>query len=186
MHARATIVVEGESDRLALLAVARRIDRNLSADGVVVMAVGGAGGFGAAIEEVLAEHPPGHRLAGLCDEDAADHLARTVARLGLIDHPSVGAMEASGFHVCRPDLEVELIRALGTGAVETIIEEAGELRSLRSLRRQPAWRGRPLDQQLRRFLGSQSGRSARYAPRFVESLEVAAIPAPLTHVFAAL
>ena len=37
---------------------------------------------------------------------------------------------------------------------------------------------------LRRFLGSQSGRKARYAALFVEALDLDAVPDPLTAVLA--
>ena len=67
-------------------------------------------------------------------------------------------MERLGFYVCDADLEDELIRALGAAAVERVLDTQGELAPFRTFQQQPAWRGRPTEQQLRRFLGTFSGR----------------------------
>jgi hypothetical protein len=88
-------------------------------------------------------------------------------------------MEAAGFFVCTIDLEDELIRALGTGQVEQIIKARGELRSLRTLQRQPAQRDRPAPDQLRRrgtILDAQdhwpAGRLPHMLPMTARSLGV--------------
>jgi len=48
------------------------------------------------------------------------------------------------------------------------------------LQTQPAWRGRDPQAQMRRFLGSGSGRKLRYARLLVEETAVrAALPPPL-------
>jgi hypothetical protein len=91
-------------------------------------------------------------------------------------------MEARGFHVCVADLEDELIRALGPARVEAVIEAQGELRSLRTLQKQPAQIGRTIEQQLRRFIGSKSGRKLRYARALVDALDLAYAPRPLVAV----
>jgi hypothetical protein len=80
------------------------------------------------------------------------------------------------------DLEDELIRALGAERVLEVVEGRGELRSFRTLGRQPEWRGRPVEQQLRRFLGAGATRKIVYAPLLVEALDPAAIPRPLDAV----
>ena len=67
------------------------------------------------------------------------------------------------FFVCRADLEDELIRALGVDGVLQVIEAAGDGPSWRRMRAQPAQRDRPVEQQLRRFMGTRSGRKERYA-----------------------
>ncbi len=84
------------------------------------------------------------------------------------------------------DLEDELVRALGVPAVEQVVAAAGELGALRTLQRQPAQRERPVELQLRRFLGSHSGRKARYARLLVEALDPDAVPAPLDGLLARL
>ena len=93
-------------------------------------------------------------------------------------------MESLGFYVCVADLEDELIRALGVAAVERIVEGQGDLdRSVRS-RQQPAQRGRPHAAQLRRFLGTSSGRKIDSAALLVDALDLANVPRPLDRVLA--
>ena len=81
-------------------------------------------------------------------------------------------MERLGFFVCVADLEEELIRALGVTAVEDVVDAQGDLGAFRSLQRQPPWRDRPPEEQLRRFFGSGSGRKIRYARLLVEALDL--------------
>jgi hypothetical protein len=95
-------------------------------------------------------------------------------------------MEALGFYVCEADLEDELIRALGPGRVEELVAEHGDLRPLRTLQKQVAWVGRPLDQQLRRFMGSGGRRKIRYARYLVEALDLDNVPRPLDRVLASV
>ena len=95
-------------------------------------------------------------------------------------------MERLGFFVCVADLEDELIRCLGPDVVEAVVAAQGELRSFRSLQRQPAHLGRPVDQQLRRFLGTRSGRKAAYARALVDALDLERVPRPLDGVLASL
>jgi len=88
--------------------------------------------------------------------------------------------------VCVADLEDELIRALGPPAVEDVVDSEGDLGSFRTLQRQPAWRERPLEEQLRRFMGSGGRRKIRYARLLVEALDLADMPRPLDMVLAHL
>ncbi len=94
-------------------------------------------------------------------------------------------MEALGFYVCDADLEDELIRALGAAAVERVVEAQGDLGSFRTLQKQPAWKGRAAEEQLRRFMGSGGRRKIRYARLLVEALDLATqVPRPLDRVLA--
>ena len=93
--------------------------------------------------------------------------------------PTRADLERLGFFVCEADLEDELIRALGPARVEAIIEANGELSTFRTLQRQPAQRGRPIEAQLRRFMGTRSGRKEAYAAYLVEALDLADMPRPL-------
>jgi hypothetical protein len=88
-------------------------------------------------------------------------------------------MESLGFFVCIRDLEDEFIRALGVEAVERVIEQQGDLRSLRTFQNQPFQRDREPEQQLRRFLGTMSGRKIHYAQSLVDALDLRGIPRPL-------
>jgi hypothetical protein len=93
-------------------------------------------------------------------------------------------MERLGFYVCVADLEDELIRSLGTAAVEQVIEAKGELGLFRSFQKQRAWQGRGHEQQLRRFLGTQGGRKIESAALLVEALDLTRVPRPLDRVLA--
>ena len=70
---------------------------------------------------------------------------------------------------------------MGADRVMDIVEERGELGPFRTLQKQPEWRGRPLDQQLRRFLGNSS-RKIDYAPLLVAALDLSRAPHPLDAV----
>jgi hypothetical protein len=154
------VLVEGGSDQLAVEALALRSGRDLAAEGVLVRPIGGAGN----VATVLAGLPTGTRVLGLCDAREA------------VVYRRAGSFE---FFVCDADLEDELIRALGVEAVLAIVEAEGELRAFRTLQQQPAQVGRGVDQQLRRFFGTRSGRKHRYAPLLVGALGDASVPAPL-------
>jgi hypothetical protein len=93
-------------------------------------------------------------------------------------------MERLGFYVCVADLEDELIRAVGPASVEAVLETQRELGSFRTFQKQLAWRGRPVDAQLRRFLCSADRRSMRYARLLVDALDLARVPRPLDGVLA--
>ncbi|HXV58795.1 MAG TPA: TOPRIM nucleotidyl transferase/hydrolase domain-containing protein [Gaiellaceae bacterium] len=180
---RATILVEGESDALAVRALARRLGRDLDGEGVAVLSLGGGGGLDAQLR-LLGPAGRGLRLLGLCD---VDHEPRWAARLeaaGLgsgLDRPG---LEALGFFVCDRDLEDELIRTLGVAAVEGLIAAQGEAHALRTFTKQPAQREVARADQLRRFLGTKAGRKARYAPLLVEATVPGEEPRPLREVLA--
>ena len=181
--ARAVVLVEGLSDRFAVETVAKRRGRDLSAEGVHVVAMGGAGNFG----HYLRRYGPrgsGATLAGLYDVGQEGLIRRGLERAGFGPGLSRAGMEALGFFVCVADLEDELIRALGSEAVERIIDAEGELRSLRILQRQPAQRGRSVEDQLHRYIGSRSGRKHRYGRLLAAAVDLNRIPAPLDGVLA--
>ncbi len=87
--------------------------------------------------------------------------------------------------VCVADLEDELIRAVGAAGVEEVVAAEGDLETFRHFQRQPAWRGRPVDAQLRRWLQASDRRNKRYPPLLVEALEPHELPQPLAGVLAA-
>jgi hypothetical protein len=180
---RAVVLVEGLSDRCALEALAARRGRNLEADGVSVVPIGGA----QAIGRYLTRFGPqglGLRVAGLCDAGEEGDFRRGLERAGLGSELSRADMEALGFHVCVADLEDELIRALGAARVEQVVAEHGDLRAFRTLQKQPAWQGRTTHEQLRRFMGSGGRRKIRYARLLVEALDLTKVPRPLDGVLA--
>ncbi|GAA1625149.1 TOPRIM nucleotidyl transferase/hydrolase domain-containing protein [Georgenia ruanii] len=183
MTPRAVVLVEGNSDRTALLTLAARTGRDLAADGVEVVAMGGITNTRA----FAARYGPrglGVPLAGLYDAPEETHLRRGLAAAGLPAALEPGALPALGFFACTADLEDELIRALGVAAVEEVIAAAGEARSLRLLAGMPAQRTWTREAVLRRFLGVRSGRKARYAALLVAALDPGRVPAPLAGVLA--
>jgi hypothetical protein len=124
------------------------------------------------------------KLAGLCDAGEEDDFRRGLERAGLRAGPTRAEMERLGFYVCDPDLEDELIRALGADRVEQVVEANGDIGPFRTLQKQPEWRGRPVEEQLRRFMGSGGSRKIRYARLLVEALDLDAVPRPLDRVLA--
>lgn len=180
---RAVVLVEGISDRRALEALARRRGRSLDAEGVSVVPIGGAQAIGRFLER-FGPRGLSTGLAGLCDAAEEDDFRRGLERAGLGSDLTRAAMEGLGFYVCVADLEDELIRSLGAPAVEQIVAARGELRSFRTLQKQPEWRGRAPEAQLRRFLGSGGSRKIEYAPLLVDALDLDRVPRPLDAVLA--
>jgi hypothetical protein len=180
---RAVVLVEGISDQRALEALAERRNRDLRAEGVSVIPTGGAQAIGSFLDRF---GPRGLDvgLAGLCDAGEERHFRRALERAGLGDGLVREDMERLGFYVCVADLEDELIRALGAAAVEDVVEAQGDLGSFRTLQKQAAWRGRPREEQLRRFMGSGGSRKIRYAPLLVRALDLDRVPRPLDGVLA--
>jgi hypothetical protein len=161
---RAVVLVEGTSDKVAIETLAERRGRDLEAEGVTVVPIGGAHAVGRYVERF-----GGATVTGLCDVGEAAAFERALP---------------DGFYVCDADLEDELIRALGVDTVLRIVEENDDLRSFRTLQKQSAWRGRPTHDQLRRFMGSGGRRKIRYARFLVEALEPQQVPAPLAGLLA--
>jgi hypothetical protein len=181
--ARTVVLVEGISDQVALDALARRHGRSLEAEGISVVPIGGAQAIGRFLDRF---GPSGVdiRVAGLCDAAEEGDFRRALERAGLGSELTRGAMESLGFYVCVADLEDELIRSLGAAAVEAIVEAHGDLGPFRTLQKQPAWRGRPTEEQLRRFMGSGGRRKIRYARLLVDALEPGRVPRPLDRLLA--
>lgn len=178
---RAVVLVEGMSDQRALETLAARRRRDLAAEGIAVVPMGGATTIG----HFLARYGPRAsdvKLAGLCDAGEARYVGRCLERAGVGPAGDPTEMEALGFYVCHADLEDELIRALGPQRVEEVIAAQGELGSLRILQQQPAQRSRTVQQQLRRFMGSRGGRKQHYAPLLVDALDLDNVPRPLDGV----
>jgi hypothetical protein len=178
---KAVVLVEGTSDRAALAALAERRGRDLEAEGVTIMPIGGATNIGHFLDRLTAAGTD-IVLAGLCDRAEEGAFRRGLERAGLGSGLTRPDMEAMGFYVCVVDLEDELIRALGAPIVEQVIEGHGEMGSFRIMQRQPAQRERPIEDQLRRFMGTRSGRKTNYARLLVEALDLGSVPRPLDGV----
>jgi hypothetical protein len=179
----AVVLVEGVSDQLALETLAERHGRNLRADGVSVLPIGGAQAIGRFLN-LFGPQGLDVRLAGLCDAAEEGNFLRGLERAGLGSDLTRADMESLGFYVCVADLEDELIRAVGVASVEQVVDAQGDLGSFRTLQKQPAWQGRIKEEQLRRFMGSGGRRKIRYARLLVEALDLTQVPRPLDLVLA--
>jgi hypothetical protein len=164
------VLVEGPSDRRALEALARRRGRDLQAEGVAVVAMGGYGN----LPRVLARYR-NLRVAGLYDAGEERHFLRA------LECDDREQLERAGFYACTRDLEDELTRAVGPDVMERVLAEQGELRGFRTYQKQPAHRERSLEEQLHGFMWN---RKQRYAVLLVEALDLESIPQPLDRVLA--
>ena len=158
------VLVEGITDRIALEAVAAKLGLDLAEEGIEIVPIGGA----QAIRRAAAQYE-GQRIVGLCDAGEERWFRRVLG---------------DAAYVCTADLEDELIRALGPAGVEEVVAAQGELETFRNFQNQPAWRGRPVEAQLRRWL-QNGGRYLRYPPLLVEALDLDEIPQPLAGVLTA-
>ena len=167
MTPKAVVLVEGPSDRIALETLAARRGRDLTAEGVTVVAIGGA----QAIERTL-RGLSDVRVAGLYDVAEERAVLRGLERAG---------HGADGFFACDPDLEGELVRALGTERMLELVEARGQLGAFRTYRKQPAQRAKPLEAQLHGWLHNWK---IRYAAPLVDALDLDRVPRPLEQVLA--
>jgi len=177
------VLVEGVSDQHALETLAERRGRNLDAEGIAVVPIGGAQSIGRFLE-LFGPGGLDVRLAGLCDAGEEGDFRRGLERAGFGVDLTRAEMERLGFYVCVRDLEEELIRALGAWSVEQVAETQGDLGSFPTLQKQPAWQGRTTEEQLRRWMGSGGRRKIRYAGLLVDALDLSQVPRPLDLVLA--
>jgi hypothetical protein len=181
----AVVLVEGTSDRAALDVLAERRGLDLGGSGVEIKAIGGATN----IRRYLDRYGPrglGLRVAGLCDAGEERAFRRALATSGFGADLTTEDMARLGFFVCDADLEDELIRAVGTEAVEEILCAEGDLASFRRFQKQPFQRTRRVHDQLHRFMGTRSGRKLWYAHVLAEAVPTDRVPAPLRGVLDAV
>lgn len=178
---RAVVLVEGDSDRIAVLTIARRRGHDLHTAGVSVVAMGGATNIRRYLERF---GPQGCDLpvAGLYDLAEEPFFVRALSRAGGATVDTTATLAARGFFVCHRDLEDELIRAVGAPRVLEVVEAEAELGSFRLLQSQPAHRDACVHDQLHRFIGTKSGRKARYSRLLAEAVPWDRVPRPLSRV----
>lgn len=171
------ILVEGMSDKIVVESLAARQGLDLDIEDVVVLSMSGAHAIGRYLTR-FARTRHDTVVAGLCDVGEEDVLRRNLERAGLGRQLTRREMEHLGFFLFVEDLEDELIRAVGSTVVEGVIDKEGALSAFRTLQKQAAWRGQPIDKQLRRFLGN-SYRKIRYGRLLVDVLDLNRVPHPL-------
>jgi hypothetical protein len=166
---KTVVLVEGESDRIAVEALAARRGRDLAVEGVAVTAVGGAHALERALRSLEAD-----RVSVLYDRGEEAAVRRAFERAGIAP---------GGFYACDPDLEGELVRALGAQRLLQLVEERGQLAAFRTYQRQKEKRSLPLEDQLHGWLHNWK---VRYAAVLVSALDLDRVPAPLNGVLAHL
>ena len=172
------VLVEGVTDELALTLAARRLGRDLEAEGVSVVPINGAHAMTRFLLRLAVEEPRAN-LAGLYDEGEEEVIRVALERAGYGPNLDRNGLEKVGFFACCADLEDELIRAAGETTISRIIELEGDAQPWHTFRRQHAWQGRPVDQQFRRFIRSVSDRNSRYIRAIVETIDPFKLPRPV-------
>src|SRR3954466_16254595 len=170
MEPRGVVLVEGTSDRRAVEALAPRRGRQLAAEGVEIVAIGGHGNLPRLLEQY-----GDVRLAGLYGVGEERHFLRA---LGCADR---GELMRLGFYACTRDLGAQLTRAVGPAGMERVLAAQGEPGAFRTYQKQPAHRARPLEEQLHGFMWN---RKQRYAVLPVDALDLERVPWPLARVLA--
>jgi len=177
------VLVEGDSDVAAVETLAARFHRSRS-DGLQVLSAQGVTNYRRLLTRVRVDHPH-RRVVGLYDEPE-EHVVRRALEFSLVGRPrNRGEIEQLGFFACVADLEDEFIRALGVDHVEHLVDTQGELPAFRILQQQPGQRGRPVAQQLRRFMGTKSMRKIRYGHLLAAAIDLHECPEPLRRIIEA-
>jgi len=177
---RLLVLVEGESDADAVRALSDLIGCDLRVRHTQICSARGVTNFSQVLREFARAHPNA-RFCGMYDLAEQQYVRRALsnAAVPIAAHDS---LESFGFFACVADLEEELIRALGAEAVERVLEAQGELVSFRRFQAMPQQRLTPIEQQLRRFLGTRATRKIRSARHLVERLNIDRLPRPLVQL----
>lgn len=170
--ARTVLLVEGESDRGALLTLAERRGLALSEAGVEIVSMAGITAVARHVHEAAAR---GIRVGGVYDAPEERFVRAALEGVGRPADDLAGA----GFFRCDADLEDEFIRALGADGVLAVIDAEGERWSYETLRQMPAQRGWSRERLLHRFLGVRAGRKHRYGRLLADAVPLDRVPAPL-------
>ena len=173
---RTVVLFEGESDRLAFEAVARRLDVVIDNDSVALVDMGGITNLRRQLAELRSgSRPP--RVLGLYDGAERRYVIRVLVDAIMLEEN--GDPESLGFFACERDLEDEVIAAAGPELVLDTLAARGELTRFQMFQTQPAQRARTIHAQLRRFAGTAAGRKAKFAADIVDALPVERMPRPL-------
>ena len=176
-HAGTVVLLEGPSDVAAVRAVAAAYGVTDDVHRYRLIDMGGVTNIRRHLEAVRTASVP-VRVMGMCDAGEAKFFVRALQVMGNGVHRE-SDLAARGFSVCEADLEDELIRALGPERVVGVLYRLGLRETLAIFQRQPAWRDRPLHEQLHRFAGVASGRKTLLAGALAQALAPDEAPAPL-------
>lgn len=169
VFANKVVLVEGPSDRLALLEICETLDVDVDASGVVVLALDGARWITIATQVY---GPPGLAvpMLGLVDADHEVAWMRALADVGLATESRQG-LNDHGFFVCDPDLEPILVDELGETTVEAIIGSDGAAGQLQLFSQQPNQANLSRREQLINFVKKDK---TRWAPLLAAQLSATA------------
>ena len=174
------MLVEGRSDQRALEALAARRGRDLAAERISIVPIGGAQAIGRYLAR-FGPHGSNVKLAGLCDAAEEGDFRRALERAGLGANLTRAGMEELDSS-CAWKTSSTSSSPAGAAAVEGVIAAEGELGSFRTFQKQPAKRALPYEEQLWRFMWN---RKARDAPLLVTAaLDLGRVPRPLDGVLA--
>jgi len=179
--ARKVVLVEGPSDRVALLRLSERLKRNLDAEGVTVLSLQGAGGIAAHLK-LLGPAGLGLEVLGLCDEDREANWTKELQKAG-IPATDRASMAANGFFVAVKDLEDEFIQVLGISAVMAAISAHGEAATFAQFAQQPKYKPMAPAERLRVFLHNDA---VRWAIALTDALNLSHIPGSLSAIISKL
>jgi hypothetical protein len=181
-HGGTVVLLEGPSDVAAVRAVAAAYGVTDGVHRYQLVDMGGVTNFRRHLVALRTASEP-VRVLGMCDADEAQFLVRALQVEGDgLRHAA--DLAGHGFYVCDGDLEDELIRALGPDRVVSVLGRLGLRARLATFQRQPAWRDRPLHEQLHRFAGVAAGRKTLLASALAECLAPGEAPAPLRRLVA--
>ncbi|EAP97532.1 hypothetical protein JNB_18718 [Janibacter sp. HTCC2649] len=182
------VLLEGTSDVAAVRALRARRGVEPDAERCVLVDMGGATNIRRHLV-AAAETEPRPRVIGLCDEKEAPYFVRALTAYRKVVHGPEGPTPAAdvsvstlpdfGFQICHRDLEDELMRALGVDATLAVLADLELDATFAAFTRQLAWQGRPVLDQLRRFVGTTSGRKELLGGALAAALDESATPAPL-------
>ena len=161
------MLVEGTSDEVAIETLAERRGVSLVNERVEIVPIGGAQAIGRFVAHF---GPQGVALAGLYDVAEAPRVQARARR-----RPRAARLLRLR---ARPRGRADPARSARRRS-KRLPRRTATSAAFRTLQKQPAWRGQPVEEQLRRFMGSGGSRKIRYARLLVEALEPDAAPRPL-------
>ncbi|WP_226963778.1 hypothetical protein [Nostocoides sp. F2B08] len=175
------VLLEGRSDIAAVRAAADVAEVDLS--DVRLVDLGGITNIRSHLvalthEACGGEGPDAEHVLGMCDVGETRFVESALESTGHWVRDA-SDLPSAGFFVCVEDLEDELLRALGIPRVLGVLDRLGLRGKLDALAQQPAWRDRPLHEQLHRFAGVASGRKELLAAELTAELTPDELPEPL-------
>ncbi len=123
VFARKLVLLEGPSDRLALLEVCEQLGVDVDARGITLLALDGAGWIGLALR-VYGPRGLGVPVLGLVDANREQRWMKALTEAGLAAR-SREELARHGFFVCDPDLEPVMLDAVGLDAAERLLLDGG-------------------------------------------------------------